>query len=64
LFAKVKVPSHLNAKAVGVLNMYPAMYAKRFTYSGSDDFTATLADGSSADRAGFPYDGQVASTQE
>lgn len=53
LFEKVTVPPALNAKAVGVLNMYTAMYAKRFVYSGTDDFTVTLADGSAADRAGF-----------
>lgn len=52
-FEEIKLPAYINAKAVGVLNMYTAMYAKRFVYSGSDDFTVTLADGSLADRAGF-----------
>lgn len=53
LFERVTIPPVLNATAVGVINMYTAMYAKRFVYSGSDDFTVTMADGTPANRAQF-----------
>lgn len=52
-FEKIEVPSRVGSRAVGIVNSYTATFAKRFVYSGSDDFTVTLADGSQADRSGF-----------
>lgn len=53
LFENVAIPVYLSATAVGIVNMHTARHAKRFIYSGSDNFTVTLADGSSANREEF-----------
>lgn len=53
LFESIDVPRELNRLAVGVTNMYTAMYAKRFVYAGTNDFTVALRDGSLAGKDGF-----------
>jgi len=35
----------LDAREVGLINMFTAMYAKRFIYSGADDFTVNMGEG-------------------
>lgn len=44
----------LDARGVGLINMYTAFYAKRFVYSGAEDFTVNLGEGRPlAGRDGF-----------
>lgn len=44
----------LDARGVALINVFTAMYAKRFVYSGADDFTVSMGEGQPlTDRQGF-----------
>lgn len=52
-FEKPNVPPQLSATLVGIINMHTAWSAYQCVYSGTEDFTVTLADGSLTNRQGF-----------